>query len=85
MFICLAFSQQHAAIVSIHCVALAASLPKSQGYVAEKLSILMGAVRSALRRVGLVVHTVDDSLVPPEDRILEPSLQVGSALRCNSG
>jgi hypothetical protein len=48
-----------------------------QGYVAEKVSIVLGALRSALRRVGLVVHTVDDSLVPLEDKIKDPAMQVG--------
>jgi hypothetical protein len=41
---------------------------------------MLGALRSALRRVGLVVHTVDDSLVPLEDRIKEPAAQVGDYL-----
>jgi hypothetical protein len=45
--------------------------------VAEKVSILLGALRSALRRVGLAVHTVDDSLVPLEDKLKDPALQVG--------
>jgi hypothetical protein len=45
--------------------------------VAEKVSILLGALRSALRRVGLVVHTVDDSLVPLEDKLKDPAVQVG--------
>lgn len=47
-----------------------------QGYVAEKVTILLGALRSALRRVGLVVQTVDDSLLPLEDKLKEPAVQV---------
>ncbi|WIA18965.1 hypothetical protein OEZ85_003634 [Tetradesmus obliquus] len=54
------------------------SLPPPQGYVAEKVSIVLGALRSALRRVGLAVTTVDDSLVPLEDKIKEPGQQDGS-------
>lgn len=36
---------------------------------------MLGALRSALRRVGLVVHTVDDSLVPLEDKLKDPAVQ----------
>lgn len=45
-----------------------------QGYVAEKVSMLMWALRSALKRVGLVVETVDDSL-PASEHSLPASEQ----------
>ncbi|KAF6258586.1 hypothetical protein COO60DRAFT_1460570 [Scenedesmus sp. NREL 46B-D3] len=52
------------------------------GYVAEKVTILLGALRSALRRVGLVVQTVDDSLVPLEDKLKGPAVQEAQCGTC---
>lgn len=49
-----------------------------QGYVAEKVSILLGALRSALKRVGLVVHTVDDSLPASEQHSRNAAADVPS-------